>query len=335
MGTNDKILVTGADGFIGSHLVEELVRTGYNVRAFVLYNSFNSWGWLDHSDQDILSSLEIFTGDVRDPYGVKEAVKECTTVLHLAALIGIPYSYHSPAAYVETNIKGTLHIMQAARELGIERVIHTSTSEVYGTAKYVPIGEDHPLQPQSPYSATKIGADSIAMSFYHAFGLPLTIIRPFNTFGPRQSARAIIPSIITQAASDNQSIIMGAQHPTRDFNYVPDVVNGFIAAMNSRESIGEIINIGSNYEVSIAETVKSILSIMGINKRIESDPIRIRPHKSEVERLWADNTKAMQLLKWKPSYAGIEGFKRGLAETIEWFTDAGNLKKYRTGIYNI
>ena len=332
---NKKILLTGADGFIGSHLAEELVRQGYNVRAFVLYNSFNSWGWLDHSEKNILKSLDVFPGDVRDPYGVKEAMKGCDIVLHLAALISIPYSYHSPAAYVETNVSGTLHILQAARELGIEKVVHTSTSEVYGTAKFVPITEDHPLQPQSPYSATKIGADSIAMSFYHAFDMPVTIVRPFNTFGPRQSARAIIPTVITQIANRKNKVTVGALHPTRDFNYVTDIVRGFIAAMRSIESIGEVINLGSNYEISMADTVKLIADIMGVEIQIETDPVRLRPEKSEVERLWADNSKAKRLLGWELHYGGLNGFARGLTETIQWFADADNLKKYKSGIYNL
>ncbi len=335
MEKNKKILVTGADGFIGSHLVEELVRLGHNVRAFVLYNSFNSWGWLDHSKPDILASLDVFTGDLRDPYGVKEAMKGCDVVLHLGALIAIPYSYRSPAEYVETNIKGTLHVLQAARELGIEKVVHTSTSEVYGTARHVPIAEDHPLQPQSPYSATKIGADSIAMSFYHAFSVPVAIVRPFNTFGPRQSARAVIPSVIIQLASHKDKVAIGASHPTRDFNYVTDVVRGFIAAMGSGEAIGEAINIGSNYEISIIDTVKLIIDIMGVEAEIETDPVRLRPEKSEVERLCANNSKAKRLLGWEPLYEGREGLAKGLAETIQWFSDAGNLRKYKTGIYNI
>jgi NAD dependent epimerase/dehydratase len=332
---NKKILVTGADGFIGSHLAEELVRQDYNVRAFVLYNSFNSWGWLDYFEQDILKSLDIFTGDIRDPYGVKEAMKGCDIVIHLAALIAIPFSYHSPAAYVETNVKGTLHILQAARDLGIEKVIHTSTSEVYGTAKFVPITEDHPLQPQSPYSATKIGADSIALSFYHSFDTPVTIVRPFNTFGPRQSARAIIPTVIMQIADSKKRIAIGALHPTRDFNYVTDIVRGFIAAMGSRESIGEVINLGSNYEISMADTVNLIADIMGVEIQIETDPGRMRPEKSEVGRLWSDNSKAKRLLGWEPLYGGLNGFTRGLTETIQWFADADNLKKYKTGIYNL
>jgi NAD dependent epimerase/dehydratase len=332
---NKKILVTGADGFIGSHLVEELVRTGCDVRPFVLYNSFNSWGWLDHSDPEIVNSLDVFSGDIRDPHGVKKAMEGCDIVMHLAALIAIPYSYHSPDTYVDTNVKGTLNIVQAARELGVEKVIHTSTSEVYGTAKFVPITEDHPLQGQSPYSASKIGADQIAMSFYTSFNTPVSILRPFNTYGPRQSARAIIPTVITQIACGRKKIRLGALHPTRDFNYVSDTVRGFIAAAESGKSTGEVINIGSNYEISIHDIVRFISEIMNTSVDIETDQIRIRPDKSEVERLWADNTKAKKLLGWEPHYAGKEGLRRGLAETISWFTDPQNLKVYKPHMYNI
>jgi NAD dependent epimerase/dehydratase len=330
-----KILVTGADGFIGSHLTEELVRQGYDVKAFVYYNSFNSWGWLDTSPESIKKELEVFAGDVRDPHGVKEAMKGCDVVLHLASLIAIPYSYHSPDTYVDTNIKGTLNVLQAARELDIQKVVHTSTSEVYGTAQYVPIDENHPLQGQSPYSASKIGADQMAIAFYRSFNTPVAIIRPFNTYGPRQSARAVIPTIITQIASGKQKIKLGSLHPTRDFNYIKDTVNGFISVMTHDESIGEVINIGSNFEVSIGETAKLIAEIMGIDIEIETDDVRIRPEKSEVERLWADNSKAKALLGWEPKYGGKEGFKRGLKETIEWFTDERNLSRYKADVYNI
>jgi NAD dependent epimerase/dehydratase len=328
-----KILVTGADGFIGSHLTEELVRQGYDVKAFVYYNSFNLWGWLDHSP--LKNEFEVFAGDIRDPFGVKEAMKGCDIVLHLAALIAIPYSYHSPATYIDTNIKGTLNVLQAARELNIQKVVHTSTSEVYGTAKFVPITEDHPLQGQSPYSASKISADQLAMSFYYSFNTPVAIIRPFNTYGPRQSARAVIPTIITQIASGKRKIKLGSLHPTRDFNYVKDTVNGFISVMKHDRSIGEVINIGSNFEVSIGETTKLIAEIMGVDIEIETDDARIRPEKSEVERLWADNSKAKALLGWEPKYGGKEGFKRGLKETIEWFTDERNLSQYKADVYNI
>ena len=330
-----KILVTGADGFIGSHLTEELVRQGYSVKAFVLYNSFNSWGWLDHSPKEILESLEVFSGDIRDPYGVKEAMKGCDIVLHLAALIAIPYSYHSPATYVDTNVKGTLNVVQAARELDIKKVVHTSTSEVYGTAQFVPITEAHPLQGQSPYSASKIGADQIALSFYQSFNTPVSIIRPFNTYGPRQSARAVIPTVITQIANGPRKIKLGALHPTRDFNYVKDTVRGFIAIAESEKSIGEVINIGSNFEISIGDTVQLIAEAMGVEIEIETDEVRLRPDKSEVNRLWADNTKAKQLLGWEPLYGGREGFKRGLAETAEWFMNPANLAGYKSDRYNI
>ncbi|MEK4286212.1 NAD-dependent 4,6-dehydratase LegB [Paenibacillus sp. FSL E2-0177] len=331
----NKVLITGADGFIGSHLVEELIRQGYDVRAFVYYNSFNSWGWLDSLSGDVKRELDVFSGDIRDPHGVKEAMKGCNMVLHLASLIAIPYSYHSPDTYVDTNIKGTLNILQAARELGVSKVIHTSTSEVYGTAQYVPINEEHPLQGQSPYSASKIGADQMALSFYRSFETPVAIIRPFNTYGPRQSARAVIPTIITQIASGKEKIKLGALSPTRDFNYVKDTVSGFISIMNSEKALGEVINIGSNYEISIGDTVKTIADVMDKKLEIETDEVRFRPEKSEVERLWADNQKAKELLGWEPSYGGIEGFKRGLKETVDWFTDPANLSKYKADAYNI
>lgn len=333
--TNAKILVTGADGFIGSHLTEALVRRGCDVRAFVYYNSFNSWGWLDRSPPEILEKLEIFAGDIRDPHGVKQAMKGCDVVLHLAALIAIPYSYHSPDTYVDTNVKGTLNIVQAARELGVKKVVHTSTSEVYGTAQFVPITEDHPLQGQSPYSASKIGADQIAMSFYRSFGTPVAIIRPFNTYGPRQSARAVIPTIITQLASGARTLKLGALHPTRDFNYVADTVAGFIAVAEADAAVGEVINIGSNYEISIGDTAKLIAELMGKDVEIVADEQRIRPEKSEVERLWAGTEKASRLLDFKPAYAGIDGLRRGLRETIDWFVDSENLRAYKPHTYNI
>lgn len=333
--TSTKILVTGADGFIGSHLTEELVRQGHNVRAFVYYNSFNSWGWLDHSPQDIKDDLDVFAGDIRDPYGVKEAMKGCDVVIHLAALIAIPYSYHSPATYVDTNVTGTLNVLQAARELEVGKVVHTSTSEVYGTAQFVPITEEHPLQGQSPYAATKIGADQLALSFYRSFNTPVAVIRPFNTYGPRQSARAVIPTIITQIASGQKRIKLGAVHPTRDFNYVKDTVSGFIAVAESEKSIGEVINIGSNYEISIGDTAQMIAEVMGTEIEIMTDDARVRPKLSEVERLWADNTKARRLLGWQPAFAGRDGLKRGLGETIEWFTNSENLALYKAGVYNI
>ncbi|HOS45027.1 MAG TPA: NAD-dependent 4,6-dehydratase LegB [Paludibacter sp.] len=332
---NKRIFVTGADGFIGSHLTEELIRRGFNVRAFVLYNSFNSWGWLDHAAPEIKKSLDIFAGDIRDPHGVQTAMKGCDVVFHLAALIGIPYSYHSPDTYVDTNIKGTLNIVQAARELGVAKVLHTSTSEVYGTARFVPITEEHPLQGQSPYSASKIGADQIAMSFYLSFGTPVSIVRPFNTYGPRQSARAVIPTVITQIASGSRKIKLGTMHPTRDFNYVKDTVNGFIAIAESDKTVGEVINIGSNYEVSIGDTVKLIAELMNKEIDIDTDQQRIRPENSEVERLWAENAKAKKLTGWEPAYGHREGFKCGLQETIDWFLNPEHLKQYKPGDYNI
>lgn len=332
---SQQILVTGADGFIGSHLTEELVRRGYKVRAFVLYNSFNSWGWLDHCVPQVKGQFEVFAGDIRDPHGVRTAMQGCDAVLHLAALIAIPYSYHSPDTYVETNIKGTLNVVQAARELGVSKVVHTSTSEVYGTARFVPITEDHPLQGQSPYSATKIGADQIAMSFYNAFNTPVVTLRPFNTFGPRQSARAVIPTVITQIANGKRQIKLGAVHPTRDFNYVSDTVRGFIAALESDRAIGEVINVGSNFEISIGDTARAIAEVMGVEIEIITDDQRLRPEKSEVERLWASNTKAKERLNWQPDYGGLDGFKRGLAETVVWFRQPDNLRGYKADIYNL
>jgi dTDP-glucose 4,6-dehydratase len=330
-----KILVTGADGFIGSHLTEALVRAGYEVRAFVFYNSFNSWGWLDHCGEDVRGKFEVFAGDIRDPNGVRTAMKGCDAVLHLAALIAIPYSYHSPDTYIDTNIKGTLNIVQAARDLGVAKVVHTSTSEVYGTAKFVPITEDHPLQGQSPYSASKIGADQIAMSFFTSFGTPVTLVRPFNTYGPRQSARAVIPTIITQIAYGKRQIKLGAVRPTRDFNYVTDTVAGFMAALNSVQGVGEVVNLGSNFEISIGDTAHLIAEIMGAEVEILTDQVRLRPESSEVERLWADNGKAYKLFGWKPAYGGRDGFKRGLVETVEWFRHPANLVDYKADRYNI
>ena len=329
------VLVTGADGFIGSHLTEALVREGFNVKAFVLYNSFNSWGWLDHCDDDIKGQFEIFTGDIRDPHGVKTAMKGCDAVLHLAALIGIPYSYHSPDAYVETNIKGTLNLLQAARELGVRKMIHTSTSEVYGTARFVPITEDHPLQGQSPYSATKIAADQLVYSFFSSFNLPVVTIRPFNTFGPRQSARAVIPTIITQIANGRKKIKLGALTPTRDFNYVKDTVAGYLSVLNSEQGLGEVVNLGTNYEISIEKTAELIADLMGERIEIISDEVRIRPKGSEVERLCADNTKAKELFGWKPKYAGPEGLKHGIEETVKWFSEENHLRVYKSEIYNL
>lgn len=330
-----KVLVTGADGFIGSHLVEALLARGHDVRAFVLYNSFNSWGWLDQLPAPTRKSLDVFAGDIRDPNGVRVAMKDCDSVLHLAALIAIPYSYHSPDTYVDTNIKGTLNVLQAARELGLRRVVHTSTSEVYGTARFVPITEAHPLQGQSPYSATKIAADQLAFSFYASFGVPVVVARPFNTYGPRQSARAVIPTIISQIANGMRQIRLGAVTPTRDFNFVADTVAAFIATLESNAGVGEVINFGSNFEVSIGDTARLIAEVMSADIEIVTDEDRLRPTNSEVERLWADNTKAHELLGWSPAYAGRDGLRRGLAETVEWFREPKNLAGYKADRYNI
>jgi dTDP-glucose 4,6-dehydratase len=330
---NKLILVTGADGFIGSHLTEALVRQGYKVRAFVFYNSFNSWGWLDHCGDDVKGKFEVFAGDIRDPNGVRTAMKGCDAVLHLAALIAIPYSYHSPDTYVDTNIKGTLNVVQAARDLGVAKVVHTSTSEVYGTARFVPITEDHPLQGQSPYSASKIGADQIAMSFHSSFGTPVAILRPFNTYGPRQSIRAVIPTIITQIAHGKRQIQLGAVHPTRDFSHVSDTVAGFMAALKSERSIGEVINLGSNFEISIGDTARTIAEVMGVKIEVLTEEQRLRPEKSEVERLWAANDKARELLNWQPQYGGPAGFRRGLAETVAWYSKPAHLALYKSDTY--
>lgn len=330
-----KVLVTGADGFIGSHLTETLVRRGYDVRAFVLYNSFNTWGWLDVCAADVAGKFEVFSGDVRDPHGVKKAMEGCDAVLHLAALIGIPYSYHSPDTYVDTNVKGTLNILQAARELNVQKVVHTSTSEVYGTAIFVPITEDHPLQGQSPYSASKIGADQMAFSFYSSFETPVAIIRPFNTYGPRQSTRAVIPTIITQIAAGKKQIQLGATTPTRDFTFVEDTVEGFIKALHSEDVIGKVTNLGSGFEISIGKTASTIASLMGATIEFTTDSQRIRPEKSEVERLFASYTRAEKRMGWSPSFGGEDGFQKGLKKTIEWFSDPNNLARYKTNHYAI
>ena len=323
------VLVTGADGFIGSHLVEMLVLKGYQVKALSQYNSFNNWGWLE--DINCKDKVEVITGDIRDPHYCKHITKDIDTIFHLAALIAIPYSYVAPYSYVDTNIKGTLNICQAAKENGNIRVIHTSTSEVYGTAQYVPIDEKHPLQAQSPYSATKIAADSMAMSFYNAFDLPLTIARPFNTYGPRQSARAVIPTIITQIANGVKEIKLGDLTPTRDFNYVEDTCRGFIAIAEEDATIGETINIGSNYEISIEDTLKIIKDLMQSNVKFITDEQRIRPEKSEVFRLWCDNTKLERLTGFMPQF----DIKQGLQTTIEWITEPEHLKVYKSEIYNV
>ena len=324
-----KVLVTGSDGFIGSHLTEQLVREGYDVRAFTFYNSFNTWGWLDSLPKDILSQIEIFSGDVRDPNGVREAMKGVDEVFHLAALIAIPFSYHSPDSYVDTNIKGTLNVLQAARELDTQRVLVTSTSEVYGTAQYVPIDEKHPYQGQSPYSATKIGADRLAESFYRSFNLPVTIVRPFNTYGPRQSARAVIPTIISQLLAGRETIKLGSLTPTRDFNYVKDTVAGFIALSQSEKAIGQEVNIATMQEISIGELARTIIAQINPKAQIVCDEQRLRPEKSEVNRLLGDNTKIKSITDWTPKYT----FEQGIAETIAWIRK--HMDSYKADIYNV
>ncbi len=327
--SNKRILVTGADGFIGSHLTEMLVKRSAKVKALSQYNSFNYWGWLE--DLDCLNDIEVLTGDVRDPHYCKHITKDVDVVFHLAALIAIPYSYVAPSSYVDTNVKGTLNICQAALENECKRVIHTSTSEVYGTAQYVPIDEKHPLQPQSPYSASKIGADAMAKSFFNAFELPLTIARPFNTYGPRQSARAIIPTIITQIASGKKRIKLGDLAPTRDFSYVEDICRGFIVLAKCEKAIGETVNIGSGFEIAIGDMVDNIKEIMNSDVQVIMDNVRLRPEKSEVFRLWCDNTKIYDLTGFVPKYTIQEGLKK----TIAWFANPDNLRKYKMGIYNI
>lgn len=324
-----QVLVTGADGFIGSHLTEELVKHGCKVRAFTLYNSFNTWGWLDTLPKDIIDEIEVFPGDVRDPNGVREAMRGVGEVFHLAALIAIPYSYHSPDTYVDTNIKGTLNVLQAAKDLGTSRLLVTSTSEVYGTAQYVPIDEKHPYQGQSPYSATKIGADRLAESFYRSFNIPVTIVRPFNTYGPRQSARAVIPTIIMQLLAGREKIQLGSLAPTRDFCYVKDTVNGFIEIAKSDKTIGEEINIATQQEISIGQLAEELIRQINPNAKIICDEQRLRPENSEVNRLLGSNEKIMRLTNWKQKYT----FERGLAETIDFFRY--NLDKYKIDIYNI
>ncbi len=335
MTTHSKILVTGADGFIGSHLIEALVDAGYDVRAFVLYNSSNSWGWLDHVSPRVKKEIEVIAGDIRDPYRTRFAVQGCDTVLHLAALIAIPYSYQSPDAYVETNVRGTLNVLQAARDFGIRRVICTSTSEVYGTAQFVPMTEEHPLQAQSPYAASKIAADMMALSFHAAYGTPVVVLRPFNTYGPRQSARAVIPTIITQIASGNRKIKLGALHPTRDFSFVRDTAKGFLQAANCDALIGQVANIGSGFEIAISDTARMIAEAMGVEIEIECDQKRLRPLASEVDRLFAATGKAQRIMNWNPEYGGLDGFKRGLVETAEWFRNPANLAYYKIDRYNV
>lgn len=324
-----KVLITGADGFIGSHLVEELYNQGAKITALSVYNSFNNWGWLENLN--CLNEIEVVSGDIRDPHFCKVITKDIDVIFHLAALIAIPYSYIAPDSYVDVNVKGTLNICQAAIENKCERVIHTSTSEVYGTAQYVPIDEKHPIQAQSPYSASKIGADAMAMSFYNSFHLPLTIARPFNTYGPRQSARAFIPTIITQIANGAKTIKVGDLSPTRDFNFVKDTCQGFVELAKNDSTIGEVVNISSNFEVSMKDTLDLINQIMGKNVKFELDNQRIRPKKSEVFRLWGDNSKICKLTSFKPNY----NLEEGLRETIEWFNSKENLSNYKSDIYNV
>lgn len=326
-----KVLVTGSEGFIGSHLVETLLYSGCNIRAFIYYNSFNSWGWLDTFNKKTLDKIEVFAGDIRDPNGVRKAMNGVEIVFHLAALIGIPFSYNSPDCYIDTNIKGTLNVLQASMDLEVKKVLVTSTSEVYGTAKYVPIDEKHPRQGQSPYSATKIGADYIAESFYRSFNLPLVIVRPFNTYGPRQSARAVIPTIITQLLSSKRMIKLGALHPTRDFVYVKDVAEGFVKIAKSDKTIGEEINIATQAEIQIGDLAQKLIKIVNKEAKIIRDDTRLRPEKSEIKRLLGSNEKIMKLTNWKPKYS----LEQGLKETVEWFKNEENLNLYKSDIYNV
>lgn len=328
---NKKVLVTGADGFIGSHLVEQLLEEGCDVRAFVYYNSFNSWGWLDSFPPEKRDALDIVAGDIRDPHGVETAMRDCEIVFHLAALIAIPFSYHSPDSYVDTNIRGTLNVLQAARKLGTQKLLSTSTSEVYGTALYVPIDEKHPLQGQSPYSATKIGADKLAESFYRSFNLPVVIVRPFNTYGPRQSARAVIPTIISQLAGGSTEIKLGSLEPTRDFNYVKDTATGFVEIAKADNVIGEEINISSGQEISVGNLAAELVKQINPEAKVTCDEVRLRPKDSEVERLLGDNKKILSLTNWQPRYT----LAQGLAETIEWFKQPENLARYKGNIFNL
>ncbi len=332
---NKKILVTGADGFIGSHLVETLVEDGLNVKAFVQYNSLGTWGWLEDVSDEVEGNFEVVAGDIRDPHGTRAAMEGCDVVLHLAALIAIPFSYHSPDAYLETNARGTLNVLQAARALNTERVVCTSTSEVYGSAQFVPITEEHPLNAQSPYAATKIAADQLALSFSRSFETPVAIVRPFNTYGPRQSARAVIPTVISQIASGQKTIKLGALDPTRDFTYVRDTTRGFIQLAACDEAIGRVTNIGSGFEISIREMVEVIAKVMEVEVKIELDQERLRPKASEVDRLFAGTDVAQALFNWSPEHGGHEGFARGIKKTADWFSDPANLAMYKSGTYAI
>ena len=330
-----RFLVTGADGFIGSHLVEALLAAGHQVRAFCLYNSLGSWGWLDSLAPALQAKLEVVLGDIRDPLCVREAMRGCEQVFHLAALIAIPYSYVAPASYIDTNIHGTLNVVQAARDLGVQRVVHTSTSETYGTAQFVPITEDHPLVGQTPYAASKIGADQLALSYWRSFATPVAVLRPFNTYGPRQSARAVIPTIISQIAAGQRQIRLGALTPTRDFNYVADTCAAFLAVAASDAALGQVINAASHFEISIGDTAALIAEVMNAKVEFITDEQRLRPEASEVNRLFGDNTRLRELTGWQPAYGGREGFHRGLERTAEWFSDPANLARYRPGTYAV
>ncbi len=334
MSDYKKILVTGADGFIGSHLVEALCSDGYDVRALAVYNSLNTWGWLDRIEPKFKKNIEVITGDIRDPQCVEQAVKGCDAVLHLAALIAIPYSYRAPQSYIDTNVTGTLNVLQAVQRLGVSRLVCTSTSEVYGTAQFVPITENHPLNAQSPYAATKVASDQLALSFYRSFETPVVVLRPFNTYGPRQSARAVIPTIISQIASGSRKIQLGSLTPTRDFTFVRDTARGFIQAMNCDNALGRVTNIGSGFEISIADTVRAIAEAMGVEVEVVADPVRMRPEASEVERLFAGVEQARNLFGWSPEFGGRDGFLRGLAETAVWFQVPSNLAMYRADLFN-
>jgi NAD dependent epimerase/dehydratase len=323
-----KVLVTGADGFIGSHLVEHLVGRGDDVRAFCMYNSMGSWGWLDTVPKQTQDNLDVVLGDIRDGHCVREAMRGCDTVLHLAALIGIPYSYVAPESYVDTNVTGTLNVLMAARDLGTAKVVTTSTSEVYGSAQFVPITEDHPLVGQSPYAATKIGADQMALSFHASFDLPVAVARPFNTYGPRQSARAVIPTIITQIASGRRTIELGTLTPTRDFNFVADTARGLAAVADHPDTVGQVTNLGSAFEISVGDTARMIAEVMNADVEIVQDPARVRPEASEVDRLFASNDKARDVMGWQPEFAGLDGLRQGLTVTAEWFADPQNLARY-------
>lgn len=331
----NRILVTGADGFIGSHLVEELVRQGRSVRAFVLYNSFDHWGWLDSVAAETRNAIEVVAGDIRDRHCVHEAMKGCASALHLAALIGIPYSYRAPESYVDVNVHGTLNVVEAARNLGLEKVVVTSTSEVYGSAQFVPITEEHPLVGQSPYAATKIAADQLALSYHKSFGVPVAVARPFNTYGPRQSARAVIPTIITQLLANAGKVKLGALHPTRDLTFVEDTARGLVAVHDSPKSIGEVINLGTGFEIAIGDLAKLIAQEMGVEINIECEAGRLRPADSEVERLCAATEKAKRLLDWAPQLQGLDGLRQGIARTAAWFADPKNRERYRAGRYAV